>query len=491
MLEAGAIVDTFDDFGASPIFYAAFLFLHEPFTVLAETQCLLHTSSRKQEGWSEGTLLEHQIKWERFPYIERDIPEATTEKAEAILATTIRLVVERRRILEALVRTSLDGKDVERLQLSTETVLDRNATHAISMLRGRVDVPAWLTNLTRENATVYHMQYLTLRQAQFLWDAGFRETDKLDEWGLCPLMYCSELDLGFTSFDQWELVAWLVGIGADLYRWQQYTNHKRMAKDDDYPSNDGYGQIQLSNRASSTTALHYLASHWARWISHGGGRMVEALSEQARCVQRHVLTEALPDCCSCACSIIGCMPYTLMAKYPVMLARHETYIPITYVRSRVLRITQAVAQYLEIDQPSLAWLRCEMIRLNTFEKLELHHTCCETNWLRTHAGYRNFIFERYGDEEKIEINEEQTEQLKKLETWLVEFNEKLDESASTFCEFLEGYWTDRMNEVLSEEVSIDHEVLEDMGIILREASTGSSQSSDDGWGSLRSVSGEP
>lgn len=336
---------------------------------------------------------------------------------------------------------------------------------------------------------MYHIHKLTLRQAQVLWSAGFREVDELDGEGLTPLMV-RDCPTAYELSNYWELVAWLVKKGADLLRRQNKSLYKPTTKNIHHPSRNGRGQVIKLNKASSTTATHYLANQMGDFASRHDFRVekegiglylgeVEAFSEQARCLHRQVLSNALPDCCNCACSTAGCMPYTMMVKYPVTKARRYSYYSNIEVRKAILQMSQALAQYLDIDQPSLAWLRREMIRFNTFERLELRHTCCEMDYFYDRDYANEVIYEPYDDEEIHEINNEQAEQLERLESLLIEFQTEYDKSASTFCEFLEGYWTDRMNEVTSEKGPIDDEALRDMGIVMRKTSRTSSQSSGD------------
>ena len=155
----------------------------------------------------------------------------------------------------------------------------------------------------------------------------------------------------------------------------------------------------------------------------------------------------------------------MMAKCLVASSGGALCSSIAQAQGELLHVSQALAQVLSIEQPSLAWLRVEMIRFNTFEKLDLGHTCCVMTF--DYDAHAYAIHERYGDEEIHEIQEEQAEQIEKLETLLKEFDNKYEESGSTFNDFMDGYWTDRMNEVLTEEGPVDHEALEDMGIVLR------------------------
>ena len=455
LLDAGAEINARDVNGYTPVFYAGSLLLHEPLIMLAGKDCLLHVSrvtSRVEP------LLQHVVR-KKFDY--------GNDTSEEILDTLIRVVVERRRQLEALARASLGAKAVRKLRLSTEAVLDHKTSRVVSMLRKKTDVPASLTHLTREHSTVYHMDKLTLRLVQRLWDAGFREIDKLDQWGLSPLMALSGnsplmIFSGLLTNDwDWEIAAWLVANGARIHRRQKYVVFNSQIEDE-------------RHQTACTTALHYLAYrlgfgheitnnrpqiglleffHWTRF-----------LSKQARRLIAHVLTDPLPDCCNCACSAAGCRAYTTMAKS--LVSWHNLFgIKSVRILEVLLQVSQTLAQVFKSEQSKLAWLRREIIRFNTFQKLDLRHTCCSG---RNVSGPNMYVIcDRYDDEEIHEIQEEQAEQLEKLEALLLEFEEKYEECGTTLDKFLGGYWSDRMNEVLIEEGPVDHEALKNMGIVLR------------------------
>ena len=468
LLEAGADVDVMDQEGDTPIFYAAFLLLPEPLRVLAGKQCVMHTTSYSLLERLLLHLHQHQHhQWLRT--------KALTKDHRVVLNIIIRLVVERRRKLEELARIFLDAKSLQSLRLSTKAVLDREASRAISMLREKSIIPIGLENLTVEHGTVYHMQRMTTDTAQDLWDAGFRGTDELDQWGLSPLMVLDRWN-GYDDdevFDLWELATWLVAKGANPHRRQERVFQQR------YEDGLSYKAGYLSDKTSSTTALHYLADTLG-WglkmrvtflaeIQHNTGflsRLEGRVSEPGRRLILRVLSERLPDSCKCACSTIGCRAFTMAVKPSVPKAEKSLFYSIKYAREEILHISQAIAEYLNIDQPSLAWLRREMIRFNTFEHLDLPHTCCEFK-TSPDRFLRSVICERYDDEEVHQIQEERAEQLERLKTLVDEFVDKCENSGSTFNEFMDGYWTDRMNEVLSEEDPVNDEALKDLGVVLR------------------------
>lgn len=265
--------------------------------------------------------------------------------------------------------------------------------------------------------------------------------------------------------EQLEFVEWLMQKGADLHRRQSHTFQ--------YHENKKHE----TDRASSVTALHYLAERWGGVFSHQCEtkeddqlllQRLRALTEKAKRIVQIVLTDPLPDCCNCPCSNEGCSAYTMMVKNPLRQAS-------AHARKGALHITQAVAHFLDVDRHSLAWLRRNMLRFNTFERLQLRHTCCQMGFL----GYEEVIVELDDEDDRREIREEQAEQVEKLEALLVELEEKYNEYAVPLSDFFDGYWKDRMKEISREKVPINQTELESIGVTLRETSSNtSSQSSD-------------
>ena len=109
LLEAGANVNITDDRGRRPVLYASTLLLPESIDALAQISHSLHGGFHWGVESQRVSLLEHIIQnniWTSYWPLGL---AASKEHAEAILDTTIRLVVHRRRTLEALLRIFLDS----------------------------------------------------------------------------------------------------------------------------------------------------------------------------------------------------------------------------------------------------------------------------------------------------------------------------------------------------------------------------------------------
>ncbi|KAL8858973.1 MAG: hypothetical protein Q9178_004454 [Gyalolechia marmorata] len=449
LLETSADVDAIDHFGNTPIFYAVAHSVPESIKLLGKANCRLTGNTYILCTNRTDSILQWATATESGSFHRFFRPEASRKDLEAMLNASISLVVERRRSLEALVQTLLGAQAVKRLQISPGAVLDRKASFAISMLRDKADVPDSMMAISPSHSTVYHLPELNVRQARIFWDNGFRDVDELDDLGQSALMKSDPVG---RVDEHVKFVAWLVEKGAKLHNREKYTFRERkdeLAQQVRWVERDG---IFRSNDSSSTTALHYLASRWAICTNMGG---FTDSSEDSRIFIRTVLTAPLSDCCDCACSDRGCAAFTMWMK--------ETRGRYTHKGKLITKKLWYLTQLLNMNTPSLVWLRRGIVRFSTFVRLELDHTCCQMHkWL-------DIIYSPYEKEDIVEINEEQSERLEKLEALLIEFENKYNESTWSFSEFMEGYWEDRMAEILSEEPPIDHRALENIGVRLRRA----------------------
>ncbi|KAL8722591.1 MAG: hypothetical protein Q9225_000947 [Loekoesia sp. 1 TL-2023] len=108
------------------------------------------------------------------------------------------------------------------------------------------------------------------------------------------------------------------------------------------------------------------------------------------------------------------------------------------------------------------WLTDEIIRFNTFQKLNLRHTCCKHEYM----GLTTDFTEPEPDEVS-EIRDEDSEGIDLLEELMIEFrNERGDQDIITF---LQGYWTSRMKEVRRTRGKVDLEKTKEIGVVWNES----------------------
>ena len=346
---------------------------------------------------------------------------------------------ERRRKLFELAKHTLPAEVWADLDVPTDRLLIQQ-----NLIDADIEIPKSIS-VPQRRKTIYHSTYLRVKQADQLWDAGFRDIDSCDESGDTPLM------ISRTS----KYCQWLLQHGADPHREIQYINEYREDKE---------------HRVVGRTALHCIAYHHGVNIADTWSRdllpALQLIDESSLTLEGLLVESNWYDDCYCACSSNGCTPFTILLKTINRQARF-----LTRVSKRPLDIRRILVQHLETQghPASSASMRSkiveDVIRIETFEALQISHTCCDCDWEPPHR--------RYTPEEVQEMHEEWEEILSKHENLVSEFCHKFQELGGTMTSFLEGYWQTRMDEVFKEEKPLGEEDLRrlrDIGVVLEEAS---------------------
>ena len=293
---------------------------------------------------------------------------------------------------------------------------------------------------------VYHCQQLTVKVANVLWEAGFREVDLLDDHDRTPLMllgYNLPFDLNYPWYEITEFAFWLYQKGASLYR----------------PCRDRF-QPDVGGTASRSErrVIHSLAAAFKRPFEYPYIQRVQKedtifddLSLESRQIYQKVLQNDSSDNCLCACSRHGCIPATCFLK----CIRLTPFSSKEWEHAAWWRTRWFWKNVPPKDFP--VSVSREIIRLRTFERLGLRHTCCD---------YEYGFFKTVEPAEADEIRDEDRDGIQLLESLLPEFEEKLaDEDIKSF---IDGYWSTRMEEVLAarDEESVDKAGIREAGVIL-------------------------
>ena len=204
-----------------------------------------------------------------------------------------------------------------------------------------------------------------------------------------------------------------------------------------------------------------------RAVPSGLEPLMHEISTDGRKLVRKILLDISCDGCVCACSVQGCLPITYFLK-ATKLCRIARILP--YLSSWKLR--WLLVNLLPESFPLT--VNHAILRLNTFEKLRLRHTCCH----RVERGYETY-YERCDEQEAKEIKDEDQEGIQLLESILPEFEDKLGNG--NIESFLNGYWAVRMEDVLKarDEEPLDVAALEALGVKVYEHSSSLSQKIDD------------
>jgi hypothetical protein len=430
LLAAGSqdIVDRLDNFGWPAFTYASIFSCLESLELLFEADCSLFPLSPPERPEREPFCLAQTLYW----------------CSEEVSAFLIQSLAARRGGLKELALDNLPLEEIEELNLRNDTVLDGKAHVVYAALKANgVDIPNTLS-VPSMQTSVYHLTNLRPECAEQLYDIGFRDVDIFDHIGLTPLMYESSFPLHDNSYSSLRMPAWLLSHGADLNTKPEVVQGNSMQGDS-------------FNRHYS--AAHFLAAKAGLVIPCFLPERCSELDAEIRDLLSLLYSRLNFDNCSCGCSSRGCCPGKIMWKELDYRSR---------VRSRPreellpdLMPVSWVCDHLSPTNESWCWLSFQTIRSLTFDALDIRHTCCQPQPLC------DLIYE---DEEEIkEIREEDRFRLQLLEELVEEFEFKYAEYAMGLMEFLEGYWSDRMKEVLNESTSVGEEDIrriEEIGVII-------------------------
>lgn len=292
--------------------------------------------------------------------------------------------------------------------------------------------------------SVYHAQGLTADIAEELWQAGFHDIDVSDKFYHKPLSkrICN-FRVDFVG--QIEFKGWLVERGAKIFS-PMRGPHRHSG-----PKND------ITTLHPERRALHHMAADMAIMVrrtrvarsTHKIVIMEDyrpcLLSERSRQLFTTIFLSSCSDGCSCACSSRGCTASTILQKG---LQR--------------LHVTKCLLIFLG---PLKDRLIDEIIRFNTFQELQLQHTCCQTEYEESLDDWDVENKGKFRDLELDEIEEirnENSEGIELLEELMVEFRNKRGDQS--LVPFLKGYWTTRMDEVYRTRGKVDLEKAKEMGI---------------------------
>ena len=370
---------------------------------------------------------------------------------------------ERRRKLFELAKLTLPAELWADLDVPTDRLLDGRAAEIQRVLiDADIEIPKSIS-VPQRRGTVYHSPINSAKQADQLWDAGFRDIDSPNGLGHTPIMYTGKRA-------RLECAQWLLDHGADLHGEVSYV----------YYDECGNGKSVVG-----LTKLHYIAHNLGFYLDWTGRLHVDSKAPLASPVDNEplmnfeglLIKSGCHDDCHCACSSGGCAPFTILLKAMNRRGGFRNVTPKELSRRRRLLLQQLeLPGHPASSAPMLSNIVEKVIRFETFEALQLNHTCCEFNFYSPSR--------RYTPEEVHEVHDEWEELLSKHEDLVSEFCHKFQELGGTLTSFLEGYWQTRMDEVLKEEKPYSEEEkrkLREIGVILEEVPDETEQKSKEGF----------
>ena len=326
--------------------------------------------------------------------------------------------------------------------------------------------------------TVYHCPFLTVEIASELWKAGFREIDTPDNHHKTPLMMIKCEYSVLKINDTIEYAFWLYQKGAWLFRPHRATLHSEnsSAGNNKPPSEPLAIHFVVAALETSVVraAEHYLAYDAEKIKEYhnllGGYSLparleplIDDLSLDCQHFLHEIMLGASPDGCLCACSKDGCLPVVDFLKREEEYHRYfmyRFYNEEVEVLDRYLSGWKLLWLFNNVPSRQLPnFVFHAIVRLMTFERLGLGHTCCNYVW----DGFRTV-----DAEEAEEIRDEDREGIQFLESLLPKFEGSLGDQ--DIRAWFQEYWEPKMEEILAarDSVPLDEAGLKEAGVILCE-----------------------
>lgn len=442
------IINAEDDNGASPLDYA--LKLNEPDCV---SMLLANSAEMDLE------VVQNIARWE------------TTPRKLAITPILTKNLVQRRKRLLCFANEHIQRRFVlENFSLKKEDLVQEDAFQLIRALREEgVILPKEFQSV--QPGSVYHCASMNDETAESLFSSGFSHAN-VKFLGYTPLMTTNLINLSeryeremMYSHSSLSLVEWFLRHGEDLSRpIPEAATARRTAS-----TGDG---------APGVCLVHQIASEMGRSMRY----QTAFGCERHTPILQQVLTSPVLDSCECFCTQNGCSAASVLSREIWKLAS-GTSTPgelSGFDRTTWHMVMELLTSRLS-DHSGARDFASDFIRVSTFERLGMSHTCCK--FIDNNGKYEDpdngvtfailkgeyKMVEIMDSEDVAEIQEEERYLEGLLEMLMEEFEVKYDELGLSLAEFFLVYWWVRMDEVdAGSKVSKEElEALRRTGVVLR------------------------
>ncbi|KAF2234149.1 hypothetical protein EV356DRAFT_181625 [Viridothelium virens] len=484
LLDVGSDPYVFDLMGRSPLIYMCHTFRTRH---LSETQVL--------EAVDLFLDQDIPIPCEDWCCKDADYGVAT-EKWRAAMARVfhldpivakhlVRALKVRRGRLRTVALEVLPVHTLELLNISSYHVPDINVGAICASLR-RFGV--MLTRALRGpslRTTVYHAiasarSSVPSMHLDTVYEFDFRDFDAVDHTGLSPLAGIAIMQPGEwqTIMDQrindvqhprsdLDVASWLICKDADM---TLSTSDPSLCKPWTVPVNIAHRigvDLRDLSMTEPMTGHQDLSDSWValRLVIPRAGHLLDSLGDEGLArvsmlltLFEKLMTVPIHDTCSCVCSKGGCSAisalligyqqgYDLVEFRDTIYETHSPFFHALILGEFVTLIRKFPSLSEQINQSQC--LCTAFIRFWTFERLGITHVCCHGN----RKSFRQCNGEQHilDPAEIQEIQEEERYTIAQLEELVTEFEMKYEELALNVEDFLEGYWDERMIEVLAVE----------------------------------------
>lgn len=309
--------------------------------------------------------------------------------------------------------------------------------------------------------SIYHSACLSMELARTLLKVGFQSPNTTFH-GFTPLMtielYVLTHRRGLKGIV--DLVTWFLDQGANLHCPIPVSGVKGIA-------------TQPATPVLDFKVIHRIADAYGKGLyrSH-----ITAEDHLRFGHVRAIISDPSPDPCKCYCSPDGCTPATLLIRSFFGTCHRCKFNTSDYL-DEMRKGIEFMSIFLTNDR--VRDFATDIIRVSTFERLGMKHTCCkyiEENFqnLRRDVCHAILadeykIIDTMDSEEVDEIQEEDQYLALRLESLVAEFRAKYDEQKESFHDFFFGYWWQWMDEVQAEEYEVaegDLEEIQEIGVVL-------------------------
>lgn len=379
------------------------------------------------------------------------------EKAQNIVGILAKTLARQQRELWKFALQNLPTEIVQSLGLDENYPLDDKAFHVVQALKKwRIPVPAVYD--TVEPGPVYHLECLSPSWAQVLYDAGFVKTNS-PLHGRTPLM-CVCDNFWETNFnDMLALINWFQDHGASIYTSLPISGNRRSI-------NRGSGcGLEVDVPSLTYPTLHYFTESLG-FISANEVRTLDRFQTSGKnlFLFSKLLEDKTTDPCHCYCVVNGCTPASkfISGVYTTVLLWEDdiTNYVIKYMRS----IKSTILDKTEID------IAFDFIRVITFERLGMRHTCCRYTMRTRNRRFRRYEVPSLLEVAEVEeIREEDRYLAELLDTLVEEFERKFRELDVPLSQFVEEYLWPRVDEAMEEQDEVSSEdlhAIRDIGVVL-------------------------
>ncbi|KAF1960005.1 hypothetical protein CC80DRAFT_590342 [Byssothecium circinans] len=307
-----------------------------------------------------------------------------------------------------------------------------------------------------QDSLQFHVEsyIVALDAAQALFDAGFKNLDINNPHTGTPLwIHASNADIRESNY--FEVLEWFIAHGAKLDAvhpvWKTMPVHLIAEK-----------AALLALRDSDAIALTMMDYLFPTEETATG------TTSCTRDFLHTIFGTGQTDGCVCLCTPHGCNVISSALK----VAHHQTHsIAQTDVLYRLKKTLRTIVELIPSALMAETWVCSSIVRGMTFEALDLTHTCHEHNHRIHHPMTRVSPNNPYSTKEILDIQFVEQQDIILFEDLLDEFYLAWKDWEGSVTDFVDGYWTARMEEVLEERNSCERieevERLAEVGVLVK------------------------